>query len=58
MTTATVRVQIIAMVSIALGTQHVSDCPNGLPATATDADVTVALIIQAVNNALGTCPAT
>jgi len=44
--------EIITLVAIALGTQHVSKCPSGLPATATDADVTVPVIIQAVNNAL------
>ena len=46
---------LITLVNIALGTQHVSECANGLPATATDADVTVAVIIQAVNNALNGC---
>ena len=44
--------EIITLAKIALGTQHVSECPSGLPATATDANVTVAVIVQAVNNAL------
>ena len=48
--------EIITLVNIALGTEHVADCPNGLAPGTTDANVTVALIIQAVNNALGTCP--
>lgn len=47
--------EIITLVDIALGTQHASDCPHGLPATATDTDVTVAVIIRAVNNALSAC---
>jgi len=48
--------EIITLVNIALGTEHVADCPNGLAPGTTDANVTVAFIIQAVNNALGTCP--
>jgi CSLREA domain-containing protein len=48
--------EIISLVNIALGTQHVSDCADGLPAGASDEDVNMPLIIQAVNNALGSCP--
>jgi hypothetical protein len=48
--------EIITLVNIALGTAHVADCSNGLVPGTVDADVTVASIIQAVNNALGSCP--
>ena len=44
--------EIITLARIALGAAHASECPSGLPATATDADVTVAVIMQAVNKAL------
>ena len=49
--------EIITLVNVALGTKHAADCPNGLPTGATDSDVTVALIIQAVNHALNGCAA-
>ena len=45
--------EIIALVNIALGNSVPSACPNGLPGVA---DVTVAVVIQAVNNALNGCP--
>lgn len=44
--------EIIALVNIALGTATSSACPNGVSA---GQGVTVTLIIQAVNHALGTC---
>jgi cysteine-rich repeat protein len=44
--------EVIALVNIALGNAAPSACPNGLPGVA---DVTVAVIIQAVNNALNGC---
>jgi hypothetical protein len=50
--------EIITLVQVALGNKHVSDCTNGLPAYATDADVDVTLIIQAVDSALNTCSGT
>jgi len=43
---------LITLVSIALGTVPSSACPDGVPS---GADVTVAVIIQAVNNALNGC---
>ncbi len=50
--TATVAINdLVALVSIALG-DEVSACPNGLPA---DSDVDVAVLIEAVNNALHGC---
>jgi hypothetical protein len=45
--------EIITLVNIALGTAQPSACPHGIPSGGT---VDIALIIQAVNNALGTCP--
>jgi uncharacterized delta-60 repeat protein len=48
--------EIVTLVNIALGTEHVADCPNGLPPGTTDATVNVAMIILAVNNALVGCP--
>jgi hypothetical protein len=45
---------LVTLVSIALGNAPLSACPHGVP---TDAQVvTVALLVQAVNNALGGCP--
>jgi hypothetical protein len=44
---------IISLVNIALGNEQPSTCGHGIPS---GADVTVALIIQAVNNALNGCP--
>jgi hypothetical protein len=46
--------EIIAMVNIALGSAGASVCPHGIP---NGAQVNVALIIQAVLNALSECPA-
>jgi hypothetical protein len=46
--------EIITLVNIALGSAEASACPNGVP---TGATVDITLIIQAVNNALSTCPA-
>jgi len=45
--------EIITLVNVALGTAQPSACASGLPS---GADVHVALIIQAVNNALHGCP--
>lgn len=45
---------IIILVNIALGSTQLSACPDGIPSGAV---VNVALIIQAVNNALYGCPA-
>jgi hypothetical protein len=45
--------ELITMVNIALG--NAGTCPHGIPS---DAEVNVALIIQAVNNALNGCAAT
>jgi hypothetical protein len=42
------------MVNIALGNAQPSACPHGIPS---GAEVDIALIIQAVNNALSSCPA-
>lgn len=47
---------LITLVDIALGNKHVSDCASGLPPGISDQDVTVALIIEAVNHALNGCP--
>jgi hypothetical protein len=44
---------IIVLVNIALGTAQPSVCAHGVPSGAA---VDVALIIQAVNNALDGCP--
>lgn len=44
---------IITLVNIALGTAPPSACPNGIPV---GAEVDIALIIEAVNNALSSCP--
>jgi len=44
---------IITLVNIALGTAQPAACAHGVP---TGAEVTVAVIIQAVNNALHGCP--
>jgi len=43
---------IITLVDIALGTAQPSACASGVPS---GADVTVAVIVQAVNNALNSC---
>jgi hypothetical protein len=43
---------VIMLVNIALGTAQPSACPDGVPS---GTDVNVALIIQAVNNALNSC---
>jgi hypothetical protein len=44
---------LVTLVSIALGNAPRSACPHGIP---DGVPVTVALLIQAVDNALGTCP--
>jgi hypothetical protein len=44
---------IVTMVSIALGQAPLSACPHGVP---NGAQITVALLIQALNNVLGACP--
>jgi len=46
--------EILVMVNIALGSAGTSACPHGIP---TGAQVNISLIIQAVLNALGACPA-
>jgi hypothetical protein len=45
--------EIITLVNIALGTAQPSACASGVPS---GAEVNVALIMQAVNNALNGCP--
>jgi hypothetical protein len=51
--TGTVAVNnIITLVNITLGTADISACPNGVPS---NGEVNVAVIIQAVNNALNGC---
>lgn len=51
--TGTVAVNnIIVLVNIALGTAQPGACPNGVPS---EGEVNVAVIIQAVNNALNGC---
>jgi hypothetical protein len=45
--------ELITLVSIALGNAQPSACPHGVPSGG--AQVDIALIIQAVNNALGGC---
>ena len=49
--------EIITLVNMALGNQtQLSACPAGLPAEITDpSQIDIALIIQAVNNALNGC---
>ncbi len=51
--------EIITLVNMALGTQtQLSACPDGIPPSITNvSEVDIALIIQAVNNALNGCPA-
>jgi len=44
---------LVTLVSIALGNAPLASCPHGVPS---GAEVTVALIIQAVQNVLGGCP--
>ncbi len=44
---------VIILVDIVLGTAQPSACPDGLPP---GGDITVAVVIQAVNNALNACP--
>lgn len=44
---------LVTMVGIALGSAPLSSCPHGVPS---GTPVTVALIIQAVNNTLSGCP--
>ncbi len=46
--------EIITLVNIAIGTADASACPHGIPS---GVEVDIALIIQAVNNALSNCPA-
>ncbi|HVO24512.1 MAG TPA: choice-of-anchor Q domain-containing protein [Candidatus Margulisiibacteriota bacterium] len=51
--TATVAINdLVTLVNIALGTAQPSACPGGVPS---GTEVTVAVIIQAVNNALSGC---
>ena len=45
---------LLTMVNIALGSAQPSACPHGV---SSGAEVDIALIIQAVNNALNECPA-
>ena len=45
---------VITLVNIALGTAQPPACPDGVPSAA---EVNIAVIIQAVNNALKGCPA-
>jgi hypothetical protein len=45
--------EIITLVNIDLGTADAGACPHGIPSGAA---VDITLIIQAVNNALGSCP--
>ncbi len=45
--------EIIILVNIDLGSAPPSACPSGIPS---GVDVDIALIIKAVNNALGSCP--
>jgi hypothetical protein len=47
--------EILTMVNIALGNADATACPNGIPS---GVEVNVALILQAVNNALNGCPLT
>jgi hypothetical protein len=50
--------ELIQLVSFALGTStDCSKCPSGILANITCTQVTVPVIIQAVNNALSSCPA-
>jgi CSLREA domain-containing protein len=44
--------ELVTLVNIALGNAEPATCPNGVPA---DAEVDIALIIQAVNNTLDGC---
>ena len=44
--------ELTTMVNIALGNAQVSTCANGVP---TGTQVNIALLIQAVNNALNGC---
>ena len=44
--------ELITLVNIALGNAQVSDCPHGVPS---GTEVDIALILQAVNNALNGC---
>jgi hypothetical protein len=46
--------EIITLVNVALGSANASACPNGIPS---GGSVDIALIIQAVNHALTSCPA-
>lgn len=46
---------IIILVNVVLGTAQASVCPDGIPS---GSQVSVSLIIQAVNNVLKGCPAT
>jgi len=46
--------ELITMVNIDLGTADASACPNGIPS---GGNVDIALLIQAVNNALNACSA-
>jgi len=41
-------------VNITLGVADTSACPHGIPS---GVDVDITLIVKAVNNALGACPA-
>jgi hypothetical protein len=45
--------ELLTLVNVALGTALPAACPNGVPS---GAEVNVAQIIQAVNNALYGCP--
>lgn len=46
--------EILILVNIVLGSAQASECPHGIPS---GAEVDIAVIIQAVNNALTNCPA-
>lgn len=44
--------ELLTLVNMALGNAQPAACPNGVPS---GAEVDIALLIQAVNNALGGC---
>jgi hypothetical protein len=46
--------EVIALVNVGLGTAETEECLGGIPG---DATVNIAMLVQAVNNALNGCPA-
>jgi len=46
--------EIVLLVNIDLGSADASACPHGIPP---GSEVDITLIVRAVNNALGACPA-